>query len=180
MSNAANPYAPPAARVDDVPANSAADALRREHISHESSIKAVGLLFYLGGALVTIGAATALVSLVSSGAMAPMLPLALVALGLAQLFAGWGVRRLRVSGRNVGGAISVLGLLKFPYGTMINAYILYLLFSKKGRTIFSPEYKDVIAATPDIKYRTSILIWIFLAVVILALGAAIVVPWLRG
>jgi hypothetical protein len=30
----------------------------------------------------------------------------------------------------------------------------------------APDYQDVIAATPHVKYRTSIVVWIFLALVI--------------
>jgi hypothetical protein len=66
--------------------------------------------------------------------------------------------------------LSGLGLLGFPIGTAINAYILYLFLSKKGRTIFAPEYQAVIAATPEVKYRTSILVWIFLALLVALLA----------
>jgi hypothetical protein len=83
-------------------------------------------------------------------------------LGVGTLYAGWGVRALRAWGRILGGVLSAIGLLGFPIGTLINGYILYLFLSKKGRTIFSPGYQDVIGATPDIKYRTSVVVWIFL------------------
>jgi hypothetical protein len=43
-ANAANPYAAPTARVEDVPANAEAEAIRKAHISTEASVKAVGLL----------------------------------------------------------------------------------------------------------------------------------------
>ena len=76
------------------------------------------------------------------------------------------MRALRPWGRIVGCVLSGLGLLGFPIGTAINAYILYLFLSKKGRTVFAPEYQAVIAATPDVKYRTSILVWIFLALLV--------------
>ena len=70
--------------------------------------------------------------------------------------------------------LSAIGLLGFPIGTLINGYILYLFLSKKGRTIFAPAYQDVIAATPHVKYRTSIVIWIFLALLVgLILFAAV-------
>ena len=65
------------------------------------------------------------------------------------------------------------GLLGFPIGTLINAYILYLFLSKKGRTIYSPEYQEVIAATPHVKYRTSIVVWILLALVVVLIAAAL-------
>ncbi len=173
MSDAVNPYAAPAARVEDVPANPEAEAIRRAHISHEASIKAVGILYYLGGILVTIAALASLPA-VTSGASSPLIALLLIAAGVAQLFAGWGVRAFRVWARNVGSVLSAIGLLGFPIGTLINGYILYLFLSKKGRTIFAPAYQDVIAATPHVKYRTSIVIWIFLALLVgLILFAAV-------
>ena len=72
--------------------------------------------------------------------------------------------------------LSAIGLIGFPVGTLINAYVLYLLLSKKGRTIFTPAYLDVIAATPHVKYRTSIIVWIFLALIVVVMLAAVLVP----
>jgi len=172
MSNAANPYAPPAARVDDVSTNPEAEAIRKAHISHEASIKAVGLLYYLAGVVLVIAGISFLTELgdlerVASG-------LFFIAIAVVQLFAGWGVRALRKWGRIVGCVLSALGLLGFPIGTIINAYILYLFLSKKGRTVFSPEYQDVIAATPHVKYKTSILVWIFLALLLALIGLGVV------
>jgi hypothetical protein len=46
--------------------------------------------------------------------------------------------------------LSGIGLLGFPIGTLINGYILYLFLSKKGRTVFAPEYQEVIEATPHV------------------------------
>ena len=164
MSNALNPYAAPAAPVDDVPANPEAEAIRRAHINHEASIKAVGILYYLGGVLLTVGGLVSLLeaSREPSGAA---IALFVTAVGVGQLFAGWGVRALRPWGRIAGCVLSAIGLLAFPIGTLINAYILYLLLAKKGRTIFGPEYQDIVAATPDVKYRTSVVVWIFLALI---------------
>jgi hypothetical protein len=164
MSNAANPYAAPAARVEDVAANPQAEAIRRAHISHEASIKAVGLLYYLGGGGVIISALAALVS--AGEAMAAVPAASLLVLGIGMVFAGWGVRALRAWARILGCVLSAIGLLGFPIGTLINGYILYLFLAKKGRTIFSPPYQDVIAATPHVKYRTSVVVWIFLALLV--------------
>jgi hypothetical protein len=156
----ANPYAAPAAPVEDVSPNAEAEAIRREHINHEASIKAVGFLYYIGGVAVTISGIVTL-----GGKDGPAMAVVLMLVGVAQFFAGWGVRGLTKWGRVAGCILSGLGLLAFPIGTLINAYILYLFLSKKGRTIFAPEYKDVIAATPHVKYKTSIVVWIFLALI---------------
>ena len=162
MSDSVNPYAAPTARVDDIAANPAAEAIRREHLNHEASIKAIGALYYLSGLMLTLAAfGTAVGSDASLGAAALLLVLAAV-----MFSAGWGVRSFLRWGRVVGLVLSGIGLLGFPIGTLINGYILYLLLSKKGRTIFSAGYQDVIAATPHVKYRTSIVVWIFLALLV--------------
>jgi hypothetical protein len=175
MGSVTNPYAAPAARVEDYSANPEAEAIRKAHISHEASIKAVGILYYLGGALVLVSAFVSLEA-VRVGASPVWLLLGLLLAAVGQLFAGWGVRGFRRWGRVVGCVLSAIGLLGFPVGTLINGYILYLFLSKKGRTIFSAEYQDVIAATPHIKYRTSIIVWIFFGLVVLLVAAAIIVP----
>ena len=175
MNASANPYAAPTARVDDVPASPEAEAIRRAHISHEASIKAVGILYYLGGAVSTLAGIAALVS-ASSEVESAVIMLLLLALGVGSLFAGWGVRALRPWARIVGCVLSAIGLLGFPIGTLINGYILYLFLSKKGRTIFAPDYRDVIAATPHVKYRTSIVVWILLALVIGLIVVAFLAP----
>lgn len=178
MSNTAfNPYAAPAAPVEDISANAQAEAIRKEHISHEASIKAVGLLYYLGGIGVTLAAAGGLIGAKDASVLVTLL---LIGLGVGQFFAGWGVRALRPWGRVVGCILSGIGLIGFPIGTLINGYILYLFLSKKGRTIFAPEYQDVIAATPHVKYKTSILVWIFLALLLALFAFALLVPMFSG
>src|SRR5262245_35020684 len=140
MSNAANPYAPPTARVDDnVGANAEAEAIRRAHISHEASIKSVGILYYLAGVMLIL---TGVLPLFAPRGE-PLLALVFVVVGVGQIFAGWGLRGLHQWARIVGIVLSVIGLIGFPIGTLISAYILYLLLSKKGRTIFAPGYQDV-------------------------------------
>ena len=176
MSNTAfNPYAAPAAPVEDVSANAEAERIRKEHISHEASIKAVGLLYYLGAIGMTIGGLAGLVA--ARGAETSVgVALLLLGLGVSYAFAGWGVRGLRPWGRIIGILLAGFGLLGFPVGTLINAYILYLFLSKKGRTIYEPQYQDVIEATPHVKYRTSIIVWIFLALLLALFAFAIGLP----
>jgi hypothetical protein len=176
MSEAVNPYAAPTARVDDAGANPEAEAIRRAHINHEASIKAVGVLYYLGGTLITLGVITGIAGAPNApdGAML----LLVGAIGVAQFFAGWGVRAFRPWGRVVGIVLSAIGLLAFPIGTIINGYILYLFLAKKGRTIFSPKYQEVVAATPHVKYKVSIVVWIFLALIlafiVIGIGVAVI------
>src|SRR4030095_15829417 len=131
MSNTAfNPYAAPAAPVEDVSANAEAEAIRKAHISHEASVKAVGLLYYLGA----VGMALVGVSGLFAGrepGTGTGISLLLLGLGVGYAFAGWGLRGLRPWGRIIGIVLAGFGLLGFPIGTLINAYILYLFLSKK-------------------------------------------------
>jgi formate/nitrite transporter FocA (FNT family) len=60
-------------------------------------------------------------------------------------------------------------LLYFPIGTLIGAYVLYLMFGQKGRQILSPTYQDIIAATPQVRYQRSTADWIALGVLVLLL-----------
>ena len=70
----------------------------------------------------------------------------------------------------------MIGIL---FGSAILGYILYLLLSAKATTIFSAEYKTIIAQTPHIKYRTSLVVKIvlvlFVAVIVLAVVGGVVV-----
>ena len=116
----------------------------------------------------------------AQGAAGVGMTVGLLAVGVGQFFAGYGVRALLPWGRIIGCILSAIGLIGFPIGTLINAYILYLFLSKKGRTIYSPEYQDVIAATPHIKYRTSILVWILLALVVALVALAFLAPMFGG
>ncbi|RYD30494.1 MAG: hypothetical protein EOP87_16580 [Verrucomicrobiaceae bacterium] len=49
-------------------------------------------------------------------------------------------------------------------GTLINAYILFLTFGKKGRMIFSDRYKEIIQVTPHVKCKTPASVWIILGI----------------
>ena len=50
---------------------------------------------------------------------------------------------------------------------IIPSYILFLLLSKKGSMVFSPEYQAIIERTPHIQYRTS---WIVKGCLIVLVG----------
>ncbi len=171
MSGAVNPYAAPTAPVEDVPAHPEAEAVRKAHIKHEASIRSVGTLYFLGAIFGTLGGLFGLAG--APGARGDIVAaVVMLVLGVAMFFVSSGVGRLRPWARTAGCALSGIGLIGFPIGTLINGYILYLFLSKKGRTIFSPEYQDVIAATPHIKYR-SWLVWIFLALVLIVVLVAV-------
>jgi hypothetical protein len=161
--------------VVSTPTEESAEDIRHKHINHEASVKSIGILYYLGAGFLIIAAIAALLSEEhdQDPLTAKLLAVAfLVGIGLIQGSIGWGLRRLHTWSRIPTIILSGIGLLAFPLGTIINGYILYLVASEKGRIVFSPQYKSVIHATPHIRYKTSIVVWIFLGILIalVALG----------
>lgn len=154
--------------------------IRRELLSHEASIQSIGLLYLIGSVVVCvagIGLLAAAISETPGSAQgtefALVISLGLVVLGLFQGFVGVGLRRLRGWTRIPVGILSGLGLLSFPIGTLINGYILYLVFGEKGSRVLSPEYQEIIRQTPHIKYQTSIIVKIFAGILLFVVAMII-------
>jgi hypothetical protein len=183
MAAAVNPYAPPRAHVDDVAhANSEAEEIRQEHIKHETSVRSIGILYYLSGGLMCVLGVLLVAGFLSgrSDALLGGLTVVYSAIGVLMLFVARGVRQLKPWARTTTIVLAAIGLLGFPLGTLINGYILYLMLSKKGKRIFEDDYKDIMEATPHIKYRTSIVVWIVLGILLLAMVGLIAVATLRS
>jgi len=166
-------------------ASTAVEEMRKEHLKHEASIKSIGVLYYLGGAALLLVAIGTLFSIGRSRDGAETLAHIFIAvlcllLGAGQLWVAAGLRRLKKWARIPTGILSGLGLLGFPLGTLINGYILYLIFSQKGKTVFSEEYQAVIEQTPHIKYRTSIVVWVLLGFVLLLIAIGIIAAFVGG
>jgi hypothetical protein len=187
MSENLNPYAAPQANIERAERDGAAELVRREHLHTEVSIQAVGRLYLLGCILILLAFSGIFiasfasmrngnVSLISFAGSA----LGALAVCAAYGAAGFGLRKFRPWARIVATIIAVIGLIGFPIGTIISGYILYLMWNGKGRTIFTAAYQDVIAATPHVKYKTSIVVWIILGIVLLLLVALVMVPLTRG
>ena len=67
-----------------------------------------------------------------------------------------------VAGRQAAG--SAVGTV---LGMAINVYIIYLVWCAKGKFVCSDEYHAIIAETPHIKYKTSIIVKIFAGLLVL-------------
>lgn len=184
-----NPFASPLAEEAPVAVTadvSDAEALRREYLSREASIRSVGWIYYLFAVGFTLAglAMFFFVNLPSGGPGARPAGFDTVFWGLVGFYGvlailcWWiapGLRSLRPSVRYW--VIGLNGLLLFfsliglnPIGLAINGYILWLMLGEKAALVFSPEYKEIIAATPHIKYKTSIIMWIVLAVLLAVLA----------
>lgn len=173
-----DPYAVPSAYLEDRPVtdDSAAESLRRMLIRHEIQLKSVGALFYLGGFSMLIMLVVLIpAGLGGAGDLWGTVLIALVLLvGGMYCALGYGFRRLRPWVRVPGGILTCLGLLSFPVGTLIGAYVLYLMFGQKGRQVLAPAYQDIIAATPQVRYERTTGDWIALGGVVLLLVAVVV------
>lgn len=151
--------------------SNSAELIRKENLKHEASIKSVGLLYFLAAAFLLLAG---LMSAISGQGEGILIGLLLIVLGAAQLWVGIGLRSLKPWARIPTAILSGIGLIGFPLGTLINGYILYLVLSAKGKTVFSEDYQRVIEQTPHIKYRTSIVVWILLGLLLLLIGGALV------
>lgn len=182
-----NPYAPSTAGGFPPPgtgvSNADEEAIRNQYLSHEASLKSIGLLYYLGVIFIipiSLFVVVAGFSAMAQGADPAVGPVTIVlglfygAIGVLQYFLARGIRRLQNWARITIGVLSVPGLLGFPIGTLISAYFLYLCFSEKGKYVCTPQYQQIVANTPHIKYKTSIVVWIFLGLLVLLIGIGIV------
>jgi hypothetical protein len=172
-----NPYQAP--MVADVAApETEAEVIRRAHLSHEASVKGVGTLYVIGGLFGMLAlAGLAIPAVEGSGAMGmqEMIVFLVVGiLGVVQFIGGLGLRKLTNTGRVIGAIVAAIGLIGFPLGTIISGYILYLLLGAKGKMVFSPEYRDIIARTPHIRYRTSKWVWFILLLFVVLIVAGVV------
>lgn len=149
-----------------------AEAVRKAHLNHETSVKSVAWLYLLGIAgtlyatylIATVPGAAGVINADPTVTIAIYLIFALVFGAVAM-----GLRKLAEWSRIGSSILAALGMLQFPIGTIINGYIVYLMISKKGRMVFSAEYRDIINRTPHIKYRTSTFTKVVLGVLLLIL-----------
>ena len=170
-----NPYQPPAAPVADRAAvGGDVEADRNKHIKTETTIRSLGM-FYLIGAWVCVAMVVLmLLMLVPAAVTSPAgdRPLLLgmvfgfvLVYGLItwlNFWVGRGLRAFRRGPRMFVLVTSWIGLIGFPIGTVISILLLLLLLGEKGKRVFEADYPSVIAATPHIRYRTPLWIWIVL------------------
>ncbi|BCU77473.1 hypothetical protein [Luteolibacter sp. LG18] len=174
-----NPYLAPTTIATPLETGLSSDEeIRRQCINRESTIRTLSALYILGGVIGLIAGA----SLISQSGASPRATsvwtgLFCVALSLLGLANGTGLRALKPWARVLATLQACVGLLAFPIGTLINALIISAFWSNPSKTIFSEDYKRIIAATPHVKVKTSkvtIAVLIILAVAVLALVGVII------
>ncbi len=92
--------------------------------------------------------------------------LVIIALGLCQAFGGFITKDLEPRGRSIlVGCLGVSGLLSLlsvnPLNLLFFFIVLAMMYRKPADIVFSDRYRDeIIPATPHIRGRASILIWL--------------------
>lgn len=178
-----NPYASPqstdAPPIPDSPQQTEAERIRREFLSREASIKSIGTLCYLGSILLSFYSVVFLtVSVNGFGSIVAALTAVVVCAGLAVLH-GWighGLRNFRHVVRPWAIVISVLWMFYPGIGTVLGILAVIWLSGKKARYVLSEEYREIVEATPHIRYKTSRVTWIVLGILIAVIVLAVVVP----
>lgn len=163
-----NPYAAPQSQV--LQATPQAEIERMQHINTEATIKSVGFLYYLGAfVLILLGISGLLGNKIDDEVPPILIGAIFLLLGVGQGVVGYGLRRLRSWARIPTIVLSSIGLLGFPVGTLINVYILVKVLGKQGKFVMTPEYQQIIAATPHVKRKSSIVALVLLALLLIVL-----------
>lgn len=177
-----NPYAAP--QVDVLPSNlvtSTEETIRKEHLRTEASIKSIGFLYYLSAFSLVAVALMMLAGLRTGRDFFAMgFGVFFLLLAAAHGTIAYGLRRLKSWSRIPTIVFACLGLLSVPVGTIVGIYILVTVAGKKGRTVLSPDYRRIMELTPHLKYKTPVVAWVLLTLLILALVGVIVAVALRG
>ncbi len=167
------------------------ESIRKDHLKHEMFVRACGSFYYLTAFGFLMMGVYGLFNLYRGAIVLSdwhfFVPFGLVViLGAGSCVIARGLWKLKPWARIPTILFSVVGLLNapigalwhpmgldIPIGTLFNACCLWVVLSKKGRFILSPEYATIVAASTQAKYRMPILTWIFLG--ILAVGALLAV-----
>lgn len=181
MSATISPYQAPLSDVGHVSPTTGIDGdpeeIRREYLSHEASIQAIGSLYLISAIMLFLGG-------IFGGAMAIMaeessevgtgvgMGVVLTAFGAMFYWLSRSMRKLDPRMKVPVGVLATLGLFNPPIGTLINLYILWAVFGAKGKFVLSEEYAAVREATPDIQYKTSPVVKAFaIGLLVLVVGS---------
>ncbi|WP_193213233.1 hypothetical protein [Luteolibacter marinus] len=129
--------------------------VRREHLEHETAVRALGWLLCTGGIL--IFALTVIIGL--EGVILHSSPGAtfklLIGFAGASLpyVTGVGLRRLESWALPSAILFLFVGMLLVPIGTLLGGYGIGVLCCPRGHRILSGEYREIVARTPGVKWR---------------------------
>ncbi len=172
-----NPYQAPATIEDDSALDeSDPESMRRKFLAHEGTIRGVGFIYLFFGAVCITPIVALVIGAVSVGQIRGSLamPVLLIVIVGGCMFAlGWGIDRLQKWSRPVSFIAIMIATVFFIPVAPVSLYIMYLLFSDRGRVVFSDEYRAVVKQTPHIRPGRNGLLWIlllaFLTMILLAI-----------
>ena len=137
-------------------------------------------MFFGGGAGIIVSVMGALNQQTSFAFEIIGLSAVYMVIGLLQIIVGRGLRKFTSNGKIGGIIFGMIGLLGIPIGTLISGYMLYLLLSAKGKFIFSPQYQEVLKATPHIVYKTSTIVMVLGGLLVIVFALAMVFSFMSG
>ncbi len=145
------------------------ETIRYRCLKHETHLKQLGRLNQFLGLFFALGAVIALFTPMGKDFSSVGLALILSVPAAAYLIWGGMLARLDSRIRLPLTLLALVELLGFPLGTIKGLFLLYLLHSPEGKYLFTPEYKSVMAATPQIKYRTSKVLLVVLGILVVVM-----------
>ena len=166
-----NPFAAPESDSSAPPVAptelSEAERIRNEHIAAEASVRAIGMLDIIGSILILIASVMIIIGGINTpdgqekgGAIG--LGAFYLGFGILYFLVGRGLRKLKNWARITAAIISIPGIFN-----PIVWLILYYLLNKKAVYVCTPEYARIREMTPHIKYKTSIIVKFFLALLLI-------------
>ena len=172
-----NPYQAPEILETANDLTTDAEQIRSAHIKHEASVKSVGSLYIIGSVFIVIACLIVFLGAFFGNTLSiseDAIFIVLLPLGISQFVVGLNIMKLKSWVKLPVAIFSIVGLLGFPLGTLINIYILYLFFCAKGGVVLSNDYKAVIEQTPHIKYKSKV-IWIALILMLSILCISVLI-----
>jgi actin-like ATPase involved in cell morphogenesis len=124
-----------------------AEDLRIKHIKRESAVKFLGWLMFIIFVVLSLGTAVALFV-----QPVDMFAILLIYVSFFGCLA-YGLLNLGSLARWMIITFSTIGLIVFPIGTFFGIFVLWNMIGKKADFVFSPEYKQIITATPHVQYK---------------------------
>jgi len=191
-----NPYQAPQVLDSSAPASADsfqnyAEEVRRKHLGHEAQIKSIASLYQLAGILSILGIAATLTTTSAPITAESVSSLAISGLLIpVQFVVAHGLTRFKTWARITALVFAFLGLIfcalaglaALPIGGGICVIMIVLLLVKKNKMIFSPEYQEIIKATPHIKRKGSIvykIALVFLALILVLTLIGFVMAYLN-
>lgn len=158
------------------------EAIRREHVAQETSIKAIGILCMLNALFVLF----LLLSAIPAGRgtfqdrsrLGVLIGCLMAVYAPFKLYVGYALYRLNPGVRTTAITLFLIGSI-IPPVCVFDWLFLYTLLTRKTRRVLSEDYASIIQATPGIRYRAPLFRRLILMLVVLVIGSFLGMLMLR-